>query len=184
MLREEAEESGVTVSIQPFDSMEDAFSALDGGTVDAVITSLGETPSGQILNVASVAAFQPGPWMSSYCASKAYVLHFSEGLREELKGRGVRVCNPTDLAAVNPGEGIKKDHFVIVDAVGVCERDKTDSRPMDTKKSVPLDKLLQAVSLGNVEPEVLSSVAVRLARLDAQLTTSRCEKEPAEASFR
>lgn len=39
MLREEAEESGVTVSIQPFDSMEDAFSALDGGTVDAVITS-------------------------------------------------------------------------------------------------------------------------------------------------
>ena len=46
---------------------------------------------GQILNVASVAAFQPGPWMSSYYASKAYVLHFSEGLREELKGRGIKV---------------------------------------------------------------------------------------------
>jgi type I restriction enzyme R subunit len=83
-----------------------------------------------------------------------------------MKGRGVRVCNPTDLAAVNPGEHIKKDHFVIVDCVGVCERDKTDSRPMDTKKSVPLDKLLQAVSLGNVEDEVLSSIAARLARLD------------------
>jgi len=67
---------------------------------------------------------------------------------------------------VNPGEHIKKDHFVIVDCVGVCERDKTDSRPMDTKKSVPLDKLLQAVSLGNVENEVLSSIAARLARLD------------------
>ncbi len=40
---------------------------------------------GQILNVASIAAFQPGPWISSYYASKAYVLHFSEGLREELK---------------------------------------------------------------------------------------------------
>jgi type I restriction enzyme R subunit len=50
--------------------------------------------------------------------------------------------------------------------VGVCERDKTDSGPMDTKKSVPLDKLLQAVSLGNVEDEVLSSIAARLARLD------------------
>jgi hypothetical protein len=37
---------------------------------------------------------------------------------------------------------------------------------MDTKKSVPLDKLLQAVSLGNVEDEVLSSIAARLARLD------------------
>jgi type I restriction enzyme, R subunit len=90
----------------------------------------------------------------------------SRSFFEQMKGRGVRVCNPTDLAAVNPGEGVKKDHFVIVDAVGVCERDKTDSRPMDAKKSVPLDKLLQAVSLGNVEDEVLSSIAARLARLD------------------
>jgi type I restriction enzyme R subunit len=90
----------------------------------------------------------------------------SRSFFEQMKGRGVRVCNPSDLAAVNPGEGIKKDHFVIVDCVGVCERDKTDSRPMDTKKSVPLDKLLQAVSLGNVEDEVLSSIAARLARLD------------------
>lgn len=90
----------------------------------------------------------------------------SRSFFEQMKGRGVRVCNPTDLAAVNPGEGVKKDHFVIVDCVGVCERDKTDSRPMDAKKSVPLDKLLQAVSLGNVEDEVLSSIAARLARLD------------------
>jgi len=58
---------------------------------------------------------------------------------------------------------------VIVDAVGVCERDKTDSRPMDQKKSVPFDKLLQAVALGNTEPEVLSSVAARLSRLDRDL---------------
>ena len=90
----------------------------------------------------------------------------SRSFFEQMKGRGVRVCNPTDLAAVNPGEGIKKDHFVIVDCVGVCERDKTDSRPMDAKKSVPLDKLLQAVSLGNVEDDVLSSIAARLSRLD------------------
>ena len=46
---------------------------------------------GHILNVASVAAFQPGPWMSTYYASKAYVLHFSEGLREELKTCGIKV---------------------------------------------------------------------------------------------
>ncbi|MET1077212.1 MAG: SDR family oxidoreductase [Pseudomonas sp.] len=46
---------------------------------------------GQILNVASVAAFQPGPWMSNYYASKAFVLHFSEGLREELKRHGIGV---------------------------------------------------------------------------------------------
>ncbi len=47
--------------------------------------------SGQILNVASLAAFLPGPWMSSYYASKAFVLHFSEGLREELREQGVQV---------------------------------------------------------------------------------------------
>ena len=47
--------------------------------------------SGQILNVASVAAFQPGAWMSNYYASKAYVLHFSEGLREEFSRYGVSV---------------------------------------------------------------------------------------------
>ncbi|MDD1017293.1 SDR family NAD(P)-dependent oxidoreductase [Pseudomonas rubra] len=46
---------------------------------------------GQILNVASLCAFAPGPWMSSYAASKAYVLHFSEGLREELKRTGIKV---------------------------------------------------------------------------------------------
>ena len=45
--------------------------------------------AGKILNVASTAAFQPGPLMSVYYATKAYVLSFSEGLYEELKGTGV-----------------------------------------------------------------------------------------------
>jgi type I restriction enzyme R subunit len=63
----------------------------------------------------------------------------------------------------------------------VCERDKTDSRPMDQKKSVSLEDLLKTVSLGNVEPEVLSSVAVRLARLDAQLTDGERAKVLTEA---
>ncbi len=46
---------------------------------------------GGILNVASIAAFLPGPGMAVYYASKAYVLSFSEALRTELKPRGVRV---------------------------------------------------------------------------------------------
>ena len=44
---------------------------------------------GRILNVASTAAFQPGPFMSVYCATKAYVLSFSLALNEELRGTGV-----------------------------------------------------------------------------------------------
>ncbi len=46
---------------------------------------------GGILNVASVAAFMPGPGMAVYYASKAYVLSFSEALHQELSSRGVRV---------------------------------------------------------------------------------------------
>ncbi|MBP9670253.1 SDR family oxidoreductase [Candidatus Woesebacteria bacterium] len=47
--------------------------------------------SGKILNVASGAAFQPGPLMAIYFATKAYVLHFSEAIAEELSGTGVTV---------------------------------------------------------------------------------------------
>jgi hypothetical protein len=50
-----------------------------------------ERKSGGILNVASTAAFQPGPLMAVYFATKAYVLHFSEALANELNGSGVTV---------------------------------------------------------------------------------------------
>jgi len=47
--------------------------------------------SGAILNVASTAAFQPGPKMAVYFATKAFVLSFTEALHEELKPHGVKV---------------------------------------------------------------------------------------------
>jgi type I restriction enzyme, R subunit len=92
----------------------------------------------------------------------------SRSFFEQMKGRGVRVIKEDDLRSVTP-DAKAKDHYVIVDAVGVCERDKTDSRPMDQKKSVPFEKLLQAVALGNTDPEVISSIAVRFARLNKNL---------------
>jgi hypothetical protein len=57
----------------------------------AFVDSL-ERHRGGILNVASVAAFLPGPGMAVYYAGKAYVLSFSEALYRELAPRGVRVC--------------------------------------------------------------------------------------------
>lgn len=50
-----------------------------------------ERGRGGILNVSSVAGFQPGPHMCVYYATKAYLLHFSEGLAEEVSGAGVTV---------------------------------------------------------------------------------------------
>jgi hypothetical protein len=63
----------------------------------AVLPAMIERRSGGILNIASTAAFQPGPWMAVYYASKAFVLSFSEALHEEAKPHGVRV------AALCPG---------------------------------------------------------------------------------
>ncbi|HWC00189.1 MAG TPA: SDR family oxidoreductase [Bryobacteraceae bacterium] len=50
-----------------------------------------ERGGGRILNVASTAAFQPGPLMAVYYASKAFVLSFSEAIAEELRGSGITV---------------------------------------------------------------------------------------------
>lgn len=50
-----------------------------------------ERQDGKVLNVASTAAFQPGPLMAVYCATKAYVLSFSESIAEEVRGTGVTI---------------------------------------------------------------------------------------------
>ena len=93
----------------------------------------------------------------------------SRSFFEQMKGRGVRIIKPDDLKAVTP-DATTKDHFVIVDTVGVCEQDKTDARPMEKKPSVAFEKLLQAVALGNIEEDVLTSIAGRLARMEHRIT--------------
>jgi hypothetical protein len=57
----------------------------------AVLPGMLARKSGRILNVASTAAFQPGPLMAVYYATKAYVLSFSEALANETQGTGVSV---------------------------------------------------------------------------------------------
>ena len=87
---------------------------------------------------------------------------------EQMKGRGTRTISSTDLQAVTP-DAHHKTHFVIVDAVGVCENDKTDSRPLDRKQSVPFDKLIESVALGDRDPDTLTSLASKLVRLDREI---------------
>ena len=64
-----------------------------------------ERRSGGILNVASTAAFQPGPYLAVYYATKAYVLSFTEALAEELLDSGVRV---TLSGPRSHGDGIRR----------------------------------------------------------------------------
>ena len=92
----------------------------------------------------------------------------SRNFFEQMKGRGVRVINPTDLQAVTP-DATSKDRFVLVDCVGVCETDLVDSLPLEKSRSVSFDKLLDAVAQGSTKPDVLSSLAGRLARLDRRI---------------
>ena len=87
---------------------------------------------------------------------------------EQMKGRGTRTISSTDLQAVTP-DARHKAHFVIVDAVGVCESDKTDSRPLERKHSVAFDKLLESVASGDRDPDTLTSLVGRLARLNREI---------------
>jgi type I restriction enzyme R subunit len=92
----------------------------------------------------------------------------SRSFFEQMKGRGVRVISDTDFQSVTP-DAKTKTHFVIIDAVGVCERDKTDSRPLEQKPTLPLEKLMEHIAIGAREPELLSSLAGRLIRLEKRI---------------
>ena len=82
-----------------------------------------------------------------------------------MKGRGCRVVDPDVLQSVTP-DAKHKTHFVIVDAVGVCEDEKTATKPLDRKPSVALDKIMNLVAAGAADADLVSTLAARLARLD------------------
>ncbi|MBA4189519.1 MAG: restriction endonuclease subunit R [Planctomycetaceae bacterium] len=88
---------------------------------------------------------------------------------EQMKGRGCRVIDPDSLRSVTP-DAAAKTHFVIVDAVGVCEDEKQATKPLDRKPYVPLTKVLDAVKMGAADADLVSTLAARLTRLERQLT--------------
>ena len=89
----------------------------------------------------------------------------SKNFFEQMKGRGVRVVSDTEMEQVNPGIK-RKTRYVIVDAVGVCERVQTESRPLEKKPTVSFEKLLDAAALGTTEIAAVESLAGRLIRLE------------------
>ena len=67
-------------------------------------------------------------------------------------------------------DATSKTHFVIVDAIGVTESALNDTKPLERNRTVALRSLLQSVAVGQLTPDIVSSVASRLARLDRQIT--------------
>jgi uncharacterized protein len=113
------------------------------------LPSMIKAKSGKILNIASTAAFQPGPYMAVYYASKAYVLYFSEAIAEELKGTGVTVTalcpGPTnsgfqDEAGIN---GIKLLRLIKADRASEVAQYGYDS--MIKGKSVAVYGMMNAL---------------------------------------
>jgi type I restriction enzyme R subunit len=92
----------------------------------------------------------------------------SRNFFEQMKGRGVRVIDRTDLQSVTP-DADGKDRFVLIDCVGVCEQDLSETMPLERKRGVSLEKLLTAVAGASTDPEILSSLAGRLARIDRRI---------------
>lgn len=92
----------------------------------------------------------------------------SRGYFEQMKGRGTRTITSTELEAVTPGERYKT-HFVIVDAVGVCESEKGERGTLERKRGVSLEKLLDNVVCGIRDEDTLTTLAGRLARLDRKM---------------
>ncbi len=93
----------------------------------------------------------------------------SRSFFEQMKGRGVRVTNPTEFQSVTP-DATNKERFVIVDAVGVTENELSDSYSLERQPTVSFEKLLDLVGMGNRDSDTLSSLASRLARLDRHLS--------------
>ena len=104
----------------------------------------------------------------------------SKNYFEQMKGRGTRTLDVDDLQKVTPSATGNKDHFVIVDAVGVTRSKKTDTRPLECKPTVSMKELMMNVALGAKDPDTLTSLANRLIRLNSQMTNG--EKKAFEAT--
>ena len=93
----------------------------------------------------------------------------SKNYFEQMKGRGTRTLGVDDLQKVTPSASGNKDHFVIVDAVGVTKSKKTETRTLERKPGISMKELMLSVALGAKDENTLTSLANRLIRLNAQM---------------
>tara|TARA_R110002050_G_scaffold290260_3_gene443840 strand:+ start:6921 stop:7706 length:786 start_codon:yes stop_codon:yes gene_type:complete len=111
--------------------------------------------SGKVLNIASTAAFMPGPYLSTYFASKAFVLSFSEAIHSELSGTGVSVTTlcpgPTETGFVAAADGMNNSGLFAKQKVSTpYEVAKDGFYAMMNSESVKVSGLLNKISVASV----------------------------------
>lgn len=126
--------------------------------------------SGRVLNVASTAAFQPGPLMAVYYATKAYVLSFSQALAEELRNTGVTVTvlcpGPTKTDFF---EGAKMTNSRLLTVFGMADADDVAKYGFDAmmhKKRVAIPGFRNKIiaQANRLAPRALSAKLARMAQ--------------------
>lgn len=109
----------------------------------------------RILNLASVAGFQPVPYFAVYCASKAYVLSFSEALHEELKPHGIRVtavCPGYTATNFGKTSGMQKTMFTNAQSPVTVVRDSL--RASDSGRAVIVHRNHAQIFASRVLPRI------------------------------
>jgi uncharacterized protein len=116
-----------------------------------VLQEMLRSGKGRIMNVASTAAFMPGPGMAVYYASKAYVLSFSEALTRELKGTGVSVTalcpGPTDTGFASAAGLGKSLLHRLLPAATAAEVAKVGFKAMMRAKAVVVPGFMNKLSV-------------------------------------
>jgi short-subunit dehydrogenase len=129
----------------------------------AVLPRLVAAGRGGVINVASIAALQPGPYGAVYAATKAWVKHFTEAIHEELRGTGVRalaVCPgivETEFQQVAGLDASVMPDFVRSDDAGAVVRESLDAFQRNRAVVVPgaINKLAAVGS--KLTPHLISS---------------------------
>lgn len=125
---------------------------------------------GRVMNIASTAGFQAGPYMSTYYASKAFVVHFSEGLAFELKDSGVTVtCHCPGATATEFAAAAGNDKSKLFKGGGVATASDVAQhayRAMMAGQTLSIHGLMNFISMEAVRLSPRSVVAALAARLN------------------
>ena len=139
----------------------------------ALLPDMVKRGRGRVLNIGSTAGFQPGPFMSSYYASKAFVNHFTEGLAYELQGTGVTAtvscpgATATEFSAV---AGTDKSRLFAMGAMTAPEVAAEGYRAMLAGKVMAVHGFknkLSALSTGLAPRSVVTAIAASLNKTPA-----------------